>query len=197
MISKLDWMRQQFYQIGEPCPEWWSFIRQNKIDLKSVEPHCGTLAVALCKSYETVEGDRLFEFSPQGIPCAVIEAILFRREGGNIEPYPADLIAWPLNSPDQFATALVCYEGAELLGAWSACRTNHSPLAIHRTPLAWLQANCEGIVLLKPGAEHWLRKAGGPFVCDDTEHASSIRELLGALGRHHKILIPNSERKAA
>lgn len=197
MISKLEWMRQQLYQLAEPCPEWWLFINQNKIDVKAVEPHCGIVSVALCKSYDTVEGDRLFEFSAQGIPCVVIEAILFRRESGNINPYVADLIAWPLNAPHQFATALATGEGCELLGAWSACRKDRAPLTIHHTPQAWLQAGCEGVVLLKPGAEHWLRKAGGPFVCDDTEHASTIRELLGPAGRQHKILIPNSERKAA
>ena len=197
MISKLDWMRQKLYQLAEPCLEWWSFINRNKIDLKAVEPHCGGVAVALCKSYETVEGDRLFEFSSNGIPCAVIEAILFRREGDNINPYTADLIAWPLNSPDQFATVLTSGAGCELLGAWSAFRKDHTPLTIYQAPLAWLQGGCEGIVLLKPGAEHWLRKAGCPFVCDDTQHGSTIRELLGPAGRHHKILIPNSERKAA
>ena len=135
--DKLSWMRQQLYQMAEPCSEWWSFIRQNKIDLRRVEPHCGMMAVALCRSIETIDGKFLFEFSPNGIPCAVIEAICFRREDGNLNPYTADLVAWPLHAPLSLATALRTGEGCELLGAWNACRTDGSPLAIHRTPLAW------------------------------------------------------------
>ena len=197
MISKLDWMRQQFYGMAEPCPEWWTFIRLNKIDLKRVAPHCGTIGVALCKSLETSNGDTLFEFSSKGIPCVVIEAICFRREDGNINPYTTDLVAWPLHAPDSFVTTLGTGEGCELLGAWSAYRTDKSPLRVHQTPLAWLQSDCDGCVLLKPGAGYWLHKAGGPFVCADAVHANDIRELLGSSGRHHKIFIPNSERKAA
>ena len=197
MMSKLDWMRQQLYQMAKPCTEWWSFIYQNKIDPSALEPHCGTIGVALCKSLETSNGDMLFEFSSKGIPCVVIEAICFRRECGNINPYTADLVAWPLHAPDSFATALGTDEGCELLGAWSACRTDRSPLTVNRTPLAWLRSGCQGIVMLKPGAEYWLLKAGGPFVCEDESHALELKNLLGPRGRHHKILIPNSERKAA
>ena len=198
MISKLDWMRQQFYGMAEPCPEWWTFIRQNKIDLKRVEPHCGIFGVALCNSYEAINGARVFEFSPDGIACAVIEAIAFRREHGGINPYTVDLVAWPLQAPFSFATALGTGEGCELLGAWNACRTDGSPLAIQGTPLAWLQTRCEGCVVLKhEGGGFWLNKAGGPFVCEDAEHALEIKHMLGPQGRHHKILIPNSERKIA
>ncbi len=196
MISKLNWLLQQFYQMAEPCPEWWSFIHHHNIDLKAVAPHCGVVAVALCKSYDTIEGDRLFEFSPQGIPCVVVEAISFRRKGGNTNPYTGDLIAWPLNSPDQFATALASGEGCELLGAWSACRTDRSPLALHRTPLSWLKAGCEGVVLLKPGAGPWLRKAGGPYRCEDAEHAREVTEILGSSVTPYEIFIPQARRAA-
>lgn len=197
MTSKLDWMRQQLYQMSEPCPEWWSLIHQNKINPAALETHCGTIGVALCKSLDANNGDRLFEFSSMGIPCVVIEAICFRREGSNINPYTADLIEWPLYAPDSFATALGAGEGCELLGAWSACRTDRT-LTVHRTPLAWLKAGCEGCVVLKQeGGGFWLNKAGGPFVCEDAEHAKAVRELLGPAGRHHKIFIPNAERKAA
>ena len=194
MSSKLEWMRQQFYQMAEPCPEWWTLIGQNQIDLELVGPHCGIIAVALCKTYETVDGTTQFDFSANGIPCAVIEANCFRRENGNLNPYTADLVAWPFQAPDSFATALGVGEGCELLGAWNACRSDRSPLLIHQTPLGWLQSGCDGCVILKPGAEHWLRNAGGPFICEDAYHASAIRELLG---HRHQILIPNSERKAA
>ena len=140
MMSKLEWMRQQLYQIAEPCPEWWTFINQNKIDVAAIDPLCGTIAVALCNSHENVDGNRLFEFCANGIPCVVIEAICFRRENGNVNSYVADLVAWPLHAPDQFATALGAGEGCEALGAWSACRTDQSPLQVHQTPLAWLRA---------------------------------------------------------
>ena len=196
--DKLSWMRQQHYQMAEPCPEWWSFIHQNMINPAALEPHCGTIGVALCKSLDASNGDRLFEFSSKGIACVVIEALCFQREGGNKNPYVADLVAWSLQAPNSFATALGTGEGCELLGAWSACRTDRSPLTVHRTPLAWLKAGCEGCVVLKQeGGGFWLNKAGAPFVCEDAEHAKAVRDLLGPSGHHHKILIPNSERKAA
>ena len=195
--DKLSWMRQQLYQMAEPCAEWWSFIHQNKIDPAALEPHCGTIGVALCKSLETSNGDTLFEFSSKGIPCVVIEAICFRRECGNINPYTADLVAWPLQAPNSFATALGTGEGCELLGAWSACSTDRSSLKIHRTPLAWLKAGCEGCVVLKQeGGGFWLNKAWGPFVCEDAEHAHEVSELLGGNAIRHEIFFPKTRRSA-
>ena len=196
MLSKLDWMRQQLYQMAEPCPEWWDFIKQNRIDVRAADPHCGTIAVALCKSVETIDGCRLFEFSPNGIPCVVIEAICFRSENGNINPYTADLVAWPIHSPDELATALGAGDGCELLGAWSACRTDQTPLKVHPTPLAWLKTGCEGCVMLKPGVENWLHKAGGPFICGDAEQAREVCSMLGDQAPMHDVLIPQLRRAA-
>ena len=194
MMNKLDWMRQQHYELAEPCPEWWSFIHHHRLDPKTLEPHCGIFGVALCNSYEATNGARVFEFSPDGIPCGVIEAIAFRREHGGINPYTADLVAWPLHAPDLFATALGSGKGCELLGAWSACRTDKSPLRVHQTPMAWLKAGCEGCVVLKPGAEYWLKRAGGPFICDDAEHAHEVWHMLG--DKAHDVLIPQIRRAA-
>jgi hypothetical protein len=70
------------------------------------------------------------------------------------------------------------------------------PLVIHRTPLAWLKAGGEGCCLLKPGARHWLRRAGGPFVAQDVEHGREIRDLLGPEASRHRILVPTEARAA-
>ena len=71
------------------------------------------------------------------------------------------------------------------------------PLVIHRTPLDWLKAGCQGCVALKPAARHWLLKAGGPFIVEDVEHGRELRQLLGLDAGRHRILVPKHEARAA
>jgi hypothetical protein len=90
-----------------------------------------------------------------------------------------DLCAWPVGSPDRFAT---CFGAAALLGADRV--TNPATyyagqhLQIYRTPLGWLRAGCAGAVILDPIAARFaLSHARGPIAGEDLEHAKAIQKL--------------------
>ena len=193
-MTRFQQMLTRFYELAQPVPEFMNYLRKHQIDLAELGTSVGIFGVALCRSFEYPDGSLGFEFSCHGIPYAVIEALCFRRVNGLRETYPADLVAWPVNNPNSFATALGPREGAELLGPLSAVQRGGQPLRIFSTPEDWLKNGCEGSVLLKQGAEYWLHKAGGPFIAEDFHHASELRELLG---RQHQILIPSVERIVA
>jgi hypothetical protein len=56
-----------------------------------------------------------------------------------------DLVAWRLEAPDTFATAI---READMLGAWNMVRRGGRPLHVHRTPQRWLRGGCQGVVVL-------------------------------------------------
>ena len=193
---KLLGMRSQHIAF-DVTPEFMTLIRKNQLKMSKIEPFCGHLSVCLCRAIETSTGHYIFEFDANGVPAVVFEAICFRRENGNINPYTADLVAWPMIEPCAFATALGQGRGCELLGAWFAIRPKGVPLRIFADPLSWMKANCEGVVPLKwPEAGRWLHLAGGPFICDDQLHAEEIYNLLYPFGDHHEIRFPKRARFA-
>ena len=193
-MTRLQQMLSHFYELAHPVPEFMNYLGKYRIDLVEVGTSVGIFGVALCRNFEYPDGSQGFEFSRRGVPCAVIEALCFRRMNGMCETYSADLVAWPLDDQFSFATAMGPHEGAELLGPLSAVQRGGHPLRIFRTPLDWLQNGCEGSVVLKQGAEYWLNKAGGPFIAEDFEHAVELRGLVGC---KHQILVPSIERIAA
>ena len=194
--DKLFWMREHLLDLATPTPEWWSYIREHHIDLKTILPECGTFGVALCKAFETGNCQYVFEFDPNGLPCVVIEAQSISKFDGLNEYTTQDLVAWPIGSPDYFATAMGPSAGSAFLGPLAAIRLpfDRTPVKLHRNPECWLLSKCQGGVILKPEAADLLVKIGGPFIADDVEHAAELRELLG---RRHQILVPSFKRIAA
>ncbi len=190
MPTSLQVMRAQFLAQAEPCPEWWAYLTKHGLDVHRLRTNHISLGVCLCRCFDYSSGDLGFEFNPSGVPCAVIEALTYAKIEGLMEPVVSDLTAWPLSDPYSFATACGPDDGCELLGALAAVDRAGQPLRLFRTALEWLQADCQGSVPLKSSAGHWLRKCGGPFIVDDTSHATEIRELLGLSGAHHKIVAP-------
>ena len=198
MISfdKLTWMRQRLLDLSEPTPEWWAYVKKHRIDLHEILPECGTFGVALCKAFETVNGQYVFEFDPDGLPCVVIEAQSISKVDGLNEYITQDLVAWPIGSPGSFATAMGPSAGSAFLGPLAAIRLprDRTPVKLHRNPESWLLSKCHGGVILKPEAADLLVKIGGPFIAEDFEHAV---ELRGLVGRKYQILVPSIERIAA
>ncbi len=186
-IARLRYMRTEALRVGGFTPEMRQYLKRHNLSLATCIAHAGWLNVALVKFWRGNDGDEAFVFDPDGIPAVVIEAILFdpRRD-----PVCADLVAWPLNHPEVFATAMGLNDGADVLGPQNMIWRRGAPLKVWRTPLRWLQSGCDGCVLLTPGGRHWLRKAGGPFVAEDVEHGREIRDLLGRDAARHRILVP-------
>lgn len=179
--GRLAPIRRQFYALGDWTPETAAYVRQYSLDLGSIAAHAGLFAVALARFSGHNSGDRVFWFDRNGEPSAVIEAL--RADGHDV----ADLIAWPLDDPARYATAI---GEADLLGAWQAWQHGNAPLRVHLTPLAWLRAKCEGCVPINPTwAGYWLDKAGGPFLTDTVQAGREVRSLLGGAAGRHRILV--------
>jgi hypothetical protein len=186
-------MRSESLRVAGPTPELFRYIRRNQLDLGTVAAHAGYLNVALVKFLMDDDGAEAFVFGPDGQPAAIIEALLFDDMR---EEFTADLVAWPVGSPELFATAMGLEDGASLLGPQNMVQRQGAPLVVHRTPLAWLKAGCAGCVPLKPAAGQWLHLAGGPFAVEDIDHGYDLRDLLGPNALKHTILVPKKERAA-
>lgn len=180
-------MRRTLYTTGDVTPEYLAYTRDVHLDHRTIQAHAGVFAVVLANFLRDNHGHPIFNFDPDGVPAAVIEAILFDQSR---ELYVGDLAAWPLHDPENFATALGANDGADVLGAVNMVQRGGKPLFIHRTPLEWLLADCEGCVPLSvAGGRYWLNKAGGPFVVGDLEDGRWLRDLLGPFAARHRILV--------
>jgi hypothetical protein len=191
--SRLDFMCHESLRVGGWTPELREYIRRHRLSLGDCMAHAAFLNIALVKFLSSNSGEQTFEFDVDGEPAAVIEALLFDAFR---EPFTADLVAWPLDDPLAFATAMGANDGADVLGPVNMVQRGGKPLLIHRTPLAWLKAGGQGCCLLKPGAWHWLRRVGGPFIAQDGEHGRELRDLLGTEAARHRILVPAEARAA-
>jgi hypothetical protein len=191
--ERLAFMRRESLRVGGWSPELKSYLAKHQLSLVTIVAHASWLNIALAKFLGSNSGEETFLFDADGELAAVIEAMLF---DDCREQVTADLVAWPLNDPDAFVTAMGPNDGADILGPQWMVHRRGAPLMVHRTPLRWLQAGCEGCVLLKPGALHWLHKAGGPFIAEDLEHGRELRDLLGANAIRHRILVPEKARAA-
>jgi len=94
------------------------------------------------------------------------------RDGGAV-----DLVAFHPAKPHRWA--LRC-GNAEWLGAIEPQYLAPDSVRVWRTPLAWLQAGCRGIVLLSPERVSRYRTLSclHSIVAEDLEHASELRRIL-------------------
>ena len=117
----------------------------------------------------------LFDFADE-IGKTSCKALIFagRGEDGEI----ADLVAWTL-APPRLASWYGC---CSVLDEHNLCGWRLSEgqsLQIWRTPIGWLQARRQGVVIIdrtKAAAE--LHHAGGPFMAEDDLDAVELRRLL-------------------
>ena len=190
----LSHMRREALRVAGPSPELFRYIRQHSLNVDTCLANVGFLTVALVEFLRSVSGHERFLFDADGEPAVVIEALLFDRERQQV---CSDLVAWPLHKSERVATAMGINDGADVLGPQSMVGRNGERLCVYRTPLAWLQAECNGCVLLKSGARHWLLQAGGPFVAEDITHGHELRSLLGSAAADHRIIVKNQFARSA
>lgn len=190
----LNFMRRESLRVAGCSPEFTLYLTRHNISLRTCIAHAGYLNIALVKFLGNDSGEECFRFDMDGEPAAVIEALAFDQDR---HQFCLDLVAWPYNTPLAFSTAMGVSDGADVLGPQNMVSRQGEPLTIHRTPLAWLQADCAGCVLLKPAAGHWLKRAGGPFIVEDVMHGREIRDLLGPDARSHRILVKNHSQRSA
>lgn len=191
--SRLAFMRSESLRVAGPSPELFRYIRRHRLDLLTANAHAGYLNLALVKFLSANDGAECFVFDQDGQPAAVIEALLIDDAR---EVFTADLVAWPLTSPEFFATAMGMNDGASVLGPQNMVQWQGTPLLVHATPLDWLKSGCEGCVPLKPFARQWLHRASGPFIVEDVDQGDILMELLGPYASQHEILVPRARRSA-
>lgn len=181
--------RMDMYERAEPSEDWLRYMSANSINIVEAYAHVNILAVTGAEFFE----GRRFDFSSNGVQTAVIEVL------GDDAETVVDLCAWPVDRPQDFATALGRADG---LGVWQvqnpATYIGGRPLLVHRTPLEWLQTECRGVVILNEhSAPRWLAPASGPIAGQDVVHARSIARMLAGYFDPESILAPVKARRIA
>ena len=183
--TTLQGLLADFYDRADPTPELLAYIRREPIPMGAVYAFAGMIAVARVRFF----AGRHFDFDDDGMPGVVIEAL-----GDDAESIE-DLVAWPLDRPDKFATALGRARGLGVDQARNpASIFGGKPLRVWRTPLAWLKAGCQGVVILNQSAAVlWLGDALGTIAGEDIEHAREIGRLLHPYVNPRRVLYPLRE----
>jgi hypothetical protein len=191
MPSPLHIARQAFYDRAGFTREASAYLARHRLNLGLIEAHAGILAFCDCEFFTGDDGQAIFRTAPDGVPSAVVEALNV-KDGHSV----VDLVAWPLDAPEAFATAV---QSVHLLGAASLYwKPKGKPIELHETPLDWIKAQFTGCVPINPEwAGYWLHKAGGPFIAQSAAHGREIREMLGGQAGQHKILVKNLNNGAA
>lgn len=129
-------------------------------------------------------GDGLYQPTPGG-GAAYITPVLVN--GGTPEtPHPlayarhlgecVDLVAWHPLHPERWALRT---GAATWLGCIGPQYMDPEPVAIRRSPLAWLRAACDGLVILSKQADDAYRLLCGcaELIAEDAEHRAELRKL--------------------
>ncbi len=164
------------------------YLEKYDIDINAVAGFCGSPTVTPI----TLLPARRFDLpnpNDETVEGFVIEA---RGEDGEVV---FDLVAWPVADPLDIRT--LC-GAVSMVGLWAALNpgtyTLNYPLIMHRTPLAWLQADCEGaaVVIPKLAARTFLEitDIGGRLGAQDATHACEQQKMLHALVGQVEIVIP-------
>jgi hypothetical protein len=120
-----------------------------------------------------------------GDPLAMILPVL-TAPWGDDELELVDLVAFRLSNPSGFR---VRTGFGKVLGAWNVADVRAavqiwkvpgqaaSPgLELHRTPLDWLQANCEGACIIHPFWASYAMAGVEHLLCQDAAHARQVNE---------------------
>ena len=160
------------------------YIRANGIDSTAVEAHAGCLGVCQLEFFPAQRFD--FEDGPGAVAGAVLEA--FDHDGETV----LDLVAWPLDAPEYVTTM---FGRVGLLGGWHAFNPATyvfgKPLQIHRAPLDWLRAGCQGAVpVVEQIAARQLLDVPGRTASQDAEHGQELGALLSSAVDLTRIVVP-------
>jgi hypothetical protein len=116
----------------------------------------------------------LFDFAEDGSDGGC-EALVFLARDNTGQP--ADLVAWSC----RLRKLAAHFDSVSTLGADDLLAPRLTPelaLPIHRSPLGWLKAGREGVVLLAPDRAVIELRDFGPFAVEDVEHGKQLRQLF-------------------
>jgi len=171
------------------------YFTAHDIDINAIAGFCGSPTVLSI----TLLPNMLFDLPDHGADS--VEGVVIEARGEDGETV-IDLVAWPVADPSDVRTLL----GQSPMVGLSAALDNSTyvlgrPLIMHRTPLAWLQADCEGAAVVVPqlAARVFLEIAdiGGRLGAEDFDHARELRRHLDAMTKRVEIVAPKPIRRAA
>jgi hypothetical protein len=131
-------------------------------------------------------GNGLYEPAPDG-RWAYVTPVLVDNELGPEAAQPiscarilghlVDLLAWHPRHPRRWALRV---GAAPWLGCCEPQYMEPEPVRIWRSPLAWLRADCDGLVMLStdPADAYRLLSSLREIVAEDAEHAAELRRLV-------------------
>jgi hypothetical protein len=193
--------RAQLYARAQPHGAYLRFLRDNGLGVRSladadpIRDFCGCMAVTTIRPLR----DGGFEFAPVNDDKAVVAAVI-EAYASDCETV-SDLVAWPVAD---FTRVRRMFGRADCLGSWNiasaASYVLDTPLMVYRTPLAWLQAGCRGVVVLDPAiAARRLLDAAGSVSGEDRQHSEELATMVAALAGSVRFVAPVSPeiRKAA
>jgi hypothetical protein len=181
-----DEVRGEFFANSEPTVREWLGLRG-----------AGVALHALCRPTMVLAGNIIihrptgFSFAPDGDADghrAFLIAI--NDEVGRW----IDIAAW---QPAKGWTGL-WLGAAWALGQASVHRARMGEagaLPIWRSPLNWLRADRQGILLLRPTVAAYFLDDGGPLLAEDVAHAAELRRLMTRTGP--RIFVRDRDRRAA
>lgn len=175
--------RAEFYDRAlDQMSDNLDLLRSLGLNSQALPTYLGALAVVKV-TFDAIEG---WDFSDHGEPAIVAE--VFGRDGET----PIDLVAWPVDAPDQFETFAGYGEGfgIEQVNVASSYFGGR-PLVVHRTPLKWLRAGGLGVVILNQrNAPEWLGEARGCLATESIGHGHQLARLLLGYFPPSRILAP-------
>jgi hypothetical protein len=158
---------------AEPTIDWLDYVRNTGLDIPTVCRFVSVIAVTHCVFYDQGRFDFADSAEREAEPAAVIEAL------GDDAETVVDLVAWPLDAPNRFCSLFgdVSLLGVDRVGN-PAIYFGGQHLQLYKTPLRWLQAGCNGAVVIDPlGARFVLRRVQRPIAGEDIGHARAIQKL--------------------
>jgi hypothetical protein len=181
-----------FNLISEPALDTARWLRAQGVDIAQALNIAGPVI-----EHDVAVFDKdAFDFAAPDDPHAA-RAVVHVVHGDDAET-PVDLVAWERGRPDR---VLRCLATGIALGA---CQIQNpasyfagKPLQIHRTPLAWLRAGCQGIVVLSADGvlDRLDRLPPRPepyrLLAEDLDHGVELRRLLAPLRPRVRLFVPS------
>ncbi|MDX7950492.1 hypothetical protein P7D22_04770 [Lichenihabitans sp. Uapishka_5] len=164
-----------------------AYCREYGIDFAATVPACGGVFLA-----EVEPHGRTFEPREGAAIAAWCEALAEDAET------VLDVVAWPVEQPAHWWTLSGFAPALGMAHAINGATYSFGgALHLHRTPLAWLQAGCNGAVILDPSVgARWLLDLPAPRIAaEDDAHACEIMRARQALTERQTIVVPQGRRQ--
>ena len=192
MNARISGALAELYDLNRPRLKTVDYLAKHGIDINAVAGFCGSPTVLPI----TLLPNRHFDFSDHG--AGAVDGVVIEARGEDGETV-TDLCAWPTADPTDVRTLL---GRAPMIGLWAALNPAtyvfDTPLIMHRTPLAWLQAECAGAAVVIPRlAARAFLDLPGRIGAADLAHQRELKSLLTDMIRGVEIVSPKPIRRAA